>query len=67
MSAAEHLGEYVMPFIQAKVYKNKILYIDASNSSAAQALFLKQFEILKEMNSHKGKNVGKFVIKTVNK
>jgi len=62
---------------EQKVYKNKTLYIDAANSSAAQALFLKQYEILEKMNSLEGSakpasktksnKVEKFVIKTINK
>ena len=71
-SAAAYLGEHVLNYIQAKVYKNKILYIDAANSSAAQVLFLKQHEILEALNSSlfgaglKGKKVEKFIIKTIN-
>jgi len=66
-SAAEKLGDSAFDYLTAKVYKNKILYIDAANSSAAQLLFLKQFEILEEMNSSKKGKVERFIINTVNK
>ncbi|MBN1494968.1 DUF721 domain-containing protein [Candidatus Peregrinibacteria bacterium] len=74
-SAAEKLGKSAMDYLTAKVYKNKTLYIDAVNSSAAQLLFLNQHEILEAVNSLKTgvevascikpAKVEKFVIKTV--
>jgi hypothetical protein len=63
----EIFGEKAQGKIDAKVYKNKMLYIDAVNSSWAQALFLKQHEILERLNQDKNAlKVKKINIKATN-
>lgn len=67
-SIIEIFGEQALNGIPARSYKNKKLYIDASNSSWAQALFLKQSYILERLQKKfKKSQVERLVINTVNK
>ena len=61
-SAKEILDENVFAGSEAKVYKNKNLYVYAANSSCAQALFLKQALIKDKINISAGKRLVERII-----
>jgi hypothetical protein len=58
----ELLGEEALQNLVPRFYKNKKLYIDASNSSWAQYLHLNQVEILEAINKNLDEKVKGFSI-----
>lgn len=66
-SAGEFFKKEILACTIAKVYKDKKLFVEASSSSAAQSLFLKQSLIMEEINASAGKRlVERIIIKTLN-
>ena len=66
-SAGEYFKKEILACTIAKVYKDKKLFVEATSSSAAQSLFLKQSYIIDKINllAHK-RLVEKIIIKTLN-